>query len=198
MGTFRRVISLSLAAGLVVAPLTAAGASTSVGSDGGGFGSTGGGVGLIRVNQLGYSGAAGAAAYLMTSEAAVGARFEVVDKRGRRVLSGRVGQDAGAWNAKYQHVYRLDLSKVRWPGSYRVKVAGWPGFTVAIALDSRFALAGETISGSAFNRSGCVAVAVRGLMRIPFVGEHRRGMAGAGGGKALWSPLRRSLFRSWA
>ena len=126
MGTFRRVISLSLAAGLVVAPLTAAGASTSAGSDRGGFGSTGGGVGLIRVNQLGYSGAAGAAAYLMTSEAAVGARFEVVDKRGRRVLSGRVGQDAGVWNAKYQHVYRLDLSKVRWPGSYRVKVAGVP------------------------------------------------------------------------
>jgi hypothetical protein len=47
MGTFRRVISLSLAAGLAVTPLTAAGTGASPGS-GGEYGSTGGGVGLIR------------------------------------------------------------------------------------------------------------------------------------------------------
>lgn len=118
MGTFRRVMSITLAAGLVVTPVTAAGAGTAVGDVVG--------AGLIRVNQLGYSGAAGASAYLMTEQVAAGARFEVVDKRGRRVLSGRAGADAGEWNAKYQHVYRLDLSGLRWPGTYRVKVAGVP------------------------------------------------------------------------
>jgi hypothetical protein len=127
MGTFRRVISLSLAAGLTVIPVTA-GADSRAGD--GVNGSTGGGVGLIRVNQLGYSGAAGAAAYLMTSEAAVGTRFEVVDQRGRRVLTGQAGPDTGSWNATYQHVYRLDLSKLRRPGSYRVQVAGVPASPV--------------------------------------------------------------------
>ncbi|NEA37265.1 glycoside hydrolase family 9 protein [Streptomyces sp. SID13031] len=115
MGTLRRVMSITLAAGLAVTPVTAAaGLATPQYS------------GLIRVNQLGYTGAAGESAYLMTGQVAAGARFEVVDRRGRRVLTGRAGQDAGAWNSTYKHVYRLDLSGLRRPGTYRVKVAGVP------------------------------------------------------------------------
>src|SRR4051812_38658890 len=102
MGTLRRVISITLAAGLAVTPVAAA-AHSPVYS------------GLIRVNQLGYTGGAGEAAYLMTGQVAAGARFEVVDRRGRRVLSGRAGQDAGSWNAAYKHVYKLDLTGLRRP-----------------------------------------------------------------------------------
>ncbi|MEV8371295.1 glycoside hydrolase family 9 protein [Kribbella sp. NPDC056861] len=113
MGSVRRVISITLAAGLAVTPVAAAASTPQYD-------------GLIRVNQLGYSGAAGEAAYLMTTQAAAGARFEVVDRRGHRVLSGRAGKDAGTWNKTYQHVYKLDLSGLRRPGTYRVKVSGVP------------------------------------------------------------------------
>ncbi|WP_328324060.1 glycoside hydrolase family 9 protein [Kribbella sp. NBC_00382] len=113
MGTLRRVISSTLAAGLALTPVAAAAYSPLYS-------------GLIRVNQLGYTGAAGEAAYLMTGQVAAGARFEVVDRRGRRLLSGRAGQDAGSWNTAYKHVYKLDLSGLRRSGTYRVKVAGVP------------------------------------------------------------------------
>ncbi|WBQ01844.1 glycoside hydrolase family 9 protein [Kribbella sp. CA-293567] len=116
MGTFRRVISFTLAAGLAVTPIAAAEAGTGSAA----------GTALIRVNQLGYTGAPGQSAYLMTSQAAPGTRFEVVDSRGRRVLSGRAGQDTGTWNDTYKHVYKLDLSALWRPGTYRVKVAGAP------------------------------------------------------------------------
>ncbi|MEI8408684.1 MULTISPECIES: glycoside hydrolase family 9 protein [unclassified Kribbella] len=109
MRSLRRVVSIVLAAGLVLAPASTVSAAPS---------------GVVRVNQLGYGALDGKAAYLMTQGAAAGAAFTVLDRHGHRVLTGKVGRDAGEWNAKYQHVYELDLSALRRPGSYRVEVPG--------------------------------------------------------------------------
>ncbi|MEV0584811.1 glycoside hydrolase family 9 protein [Nonomuraea sp. NPDC050310] len=78
--------------------------------------------GFIRVDQVGFAPAEAKHAYLMSASGAPGARFSVVDHRGREVLGGTAGRDLGEWNAKYPHVYDLDLSKLNRPGSYRIKV----------------------------------------------------------------------------
>lgn len=80
--------------------------------------------GFVRVDQGGYAPREPKQAYLMTAAATAGARFVVVDHRGRPVLKGRVGARLGTWNAQYRHVHALDLSALRRPGSYRVRVAG--------------------------------------------------------------------------
>ncbi len=115
MRPFRRaVLPIAVAASLVLAMTTASAAQVAAPSAGG----------LVRVNQLGYAVGAAKVAYLMSGTASAGARFSVLDRWGRRVLTGRVGADAGEWNAAYPHVHRIDFSAVRRPGEYRVEVEG--------------------------------------------------------------------------
>ncbi|MGW6276101.1 glycoside hydrolase family 9 protein [Kribbella sp. NPDC055071] len=120
MKSIRRVGSVVVAAGLVVGPVTSVEATSG---------------GLVRVNQLGYGAFDGKSAYVMTQAAASGARYQVVDKHGHRVLSGRVGGDVGAWNATYQHVYQLDLTALRVPGTYRLEVPGAASASFSVKAD---------------------------------------------------------------
>lgn len=109
--TFRAVAAVFVATACVVglaAPAPAATATT----------------GVVRVDQLGYDRAAPKLAYLMTTEAAPGAPFTVVDRSGRPVLTGNAGTDLGRWNDRYGHVYELDVSSLRRWGSYRIAVRG--------------------------------------------------------------------------
>jgi hypothetical protein len=118
-----------VAAGLVVGPVSmsaTSGASTAAAVPGG----------VVRVNQLGYGALGDKAAYVMTRDAAAGARYQVVDRYGRRVLSGRVGGDAGEWNATYRHVYQLDLSALKVPGRYRLQVPGVASAAFRIRADA--------------------------------------------------------------
>jgi hypothetical protein len=107
--SLRPVVSIVLAAGLVLTTASTVTAAPPA---------------VVRVSQLGYGASDGKAAYLMTQGVAANRAFEVVDRHGRRVLTGKVGRDAGEWNAKYQHVYELDLSALKRPGSYRIEVPG--------------------------------------------------------------------------
>ncbi|MFI6319207.1 glycoside hydrolase family 9 protein [Nonomuraea sp. NPDC050556] len=112
--------------------------------------------GFIRVDQVGFTPAEAKHAYLMTAGAP--ADFTVVDHRGRAVLKGTAGRDLGAWNAAYGHVYDLDLTKLRTPGSYRIKAGGLtsPEFKVAPAL--LFALpAGKVTTFFGAQRDGAAA-----------------------------------------
>ncbi|MFC6084203.1 glycoside hydrolase family 9 protein [Sphaerisporangium aureirubrum] len=92
---------------------------------------------FIRVDQVGFAPAEAKHAYLMTAQAgtASAGRFSVVDRRGRTVLSGTTGRDLGSWNTRYPHVLDLDLTRLRTPGAYRVKVGAVtsPEFEVAPA-----------------------------------------------------------------
>ncbi len=136
MRSLRRVGTLVVAAGLVAGPVstmsTASSASTAAAAPGG----------VVRVNQLGYGAFDGKAAYVMTRDAAAGARYQVVDRFGRRVLSGRVGADVGEWNATYQHVYQLDLSALKVPGSYRLQVPGVASTGFEVRADAARLLTG--------------------------------------------------------
>jgi hypothetical protein len=78
----------------------------------------------IRVDQVGYGVDEVKNAYLMIGSATPGARFSVVDGRGRTVLTGRAGASRGGWNERYQAVHPLDFSELRKPGSYRIRAAG--------------------------------------------------------------------------
>ena len=77
--------------------------------------------GLIRVDQVGYASGETKQAYLMTTAAATGTSFRVIDARGRTVLAGTAGARLGQWNSRYPDVYALDLTRLRRPGTYRVK-----------------------------------------------------------------------------
>ena len=80
--------------------------------------------GHVRVDQVGYATGETKRAYLMTASPADGARFAVVDRHGRTVHIGRIGASAGAWSASYGAVHPIDLTAVRAPGTYRVRVTG--------------------------------------------------------------------------
>jgi hypothetical protein len=80
--------------------------------------------GFIRVDQVGYASGETKHAYLMTAAAAPGARFTVVDSRGRTVREGAAGPRLGSWNSAYPDVYALDLTRLRRPGTYRIRAAG--------------------------------------------------------------------------
>jgi endoglucanase len=81
--------------------------------------------GVVRVNQQGYLPGETKQARLMTTRAVQGARFRVVDARGRTRLRGTVPtRSVGRWNAHYPAVYRLRFDRLRATGLYRIVVAG--------------------------------------------------------------------------
>jgi endoglucanase len=82
------------------------------------------GEGHVRVNQVGYLRAADKRAYLMAGVSAAGAPYTVIDGRGRTVASGRVGPDLGGWSRRFPHVYPIDFTRIRRPGTFRLAVAG--------------------------------------------------------------------------
>ena len=81
--------------------------------------------GQIRVNQQGYLPQESKRATLMAPRADRHGTFLVTDRTGRVVLHGRVPSvSAGSWNSRFPAVYRLDLSRLRTPGRYRVVAQG--------------------------------------------------------------------------
>ena len=81
--------------------------------------------GVVRVNQQGYLPGETKQARLMTTRPVQGARFRVVDARGRTRLRGTVpARPVGRWNARYPAVYRLGFDRLRATGRYRIVVAG--------------------------------------------------------------------------
>ena len=120
------------AAALIVTLCTAGTASAGTRATAPGTGKV---AGFIRVDQVGYASGEAKRAYLMTTGAAPRARFTVVDARGRHVLDGTAGTRRGPWNSAYPDVYALDLTRLRRPGTYRVRAAGnvSPPFRVGAA-----------------------------------------------------------------
>ncbi|MEV5411710.1 glycoside hydrolase family 9 protein [Thermopolyspora sp. NPDC052614] len=76
----------------------------------------------LRINQVAYPPNAAKHAYLMTRNPTGGTAFTVTDPHaGSTVLRGAAGRDLGRWNARYRHVYDLDLTGLRTPGRYRLR-----------------------------------------------------------------------------
>jgi hypothetical protein len=91
----------------------------------------------VRVDQLGYAPGEAKVAYLLAPHARRHARFTVTDAAGRIVLRGRARASRGRWNRRFRAVQPLDLSALRAPGRYRVRVgqARSPAFRVAAAAE---------------------------------------------------------------
>src|SRR5690349_9215515 len=95
----------------------------------------------------------------MTPWVAPGARFTVTVALGHRLLPAYVRARLGTWNSTVNNVYPLDLSRLRRPGTYRVRTAvGAATFQVGSAARLRgpAALAAGYFTG---NRDGAHVVA---------------------------------------
>jgi len=77
----------------------------------------------VRVNQLGYPGAA-KRAYLMSSTAETGATFSVKNSAGSTVYTAAIGANLGSWSSSYPDVYALDFDSVATAGTYSISVTG--------------------------------------------------------------------------
>jgi endoglucanase len=102
--------------------------------------------GFVRVDQAGFTPGETKHAYLMSTAAVRGAHFTVVDGAGRRVLSGSVGATStGSWNKAYPAVYPIDVSKLRRPGSYRIRVDGPAAVSPTFRVQSAAELYGKLV-----------------------------------------------------
>jgi endoglucanase len=77
---------------------------------------------FIRVNQAGYAANASKRAYLMSRVPETGATF-TVSASGITFSSG-VGADLGSWSGTFKHVYPIEFSALKTPGSYTISVGG--------------------------------------------------------------------------
>ncbi|HEY4017716.1 MAG TPA: glycoside hydrolase family 9 protein [Pseudonocardiaceae bacterium] len=81
--------------------------------------------GQLRVDQVGYLPTDTKIAYLMTSGAVSGEKYQVLNSSGTSVASGTVGTTSrGSWNSKFPDVYPIDFSGVTATGTYHVAVSG--------------------------------------------------------------------------
>ena len=110
----RAVLVAAVLSGVVVAPAQAAPA------------------GHIRLDQIGFGTAEAKHAYVLGG--AADTKFTVVDSRGRTVLTGRTGASTGSWSDRFPAVHPIDFSKVKTPGTYRIKVGS--ATSTAFKIDS--------------------------------------------------------------
>src|SRR4051794_510849 len=81
--------------------------------------------GWVRVNQHGYLPGETKQARLMTTAAVTGTTYQVTDSAGAVVLTGSVpAHPTGSWSTRVPDVYRLDLSRLRTAGRYRITTSG--------------------------------------------------------------------------
>jgi hypothetical protein len=123
---------------------------------------------LIRVDQVGYATSEAKRAYLLAARPLPSTAFTVRNSAGRAVLTGRVGANAGPWNASYTAVHPIDFTAVGVPGTYTIEAGGAvsPKFRIAFGWDLFGPLAADAVSFFTVQRDG--ADVVRGpLNRKP-------------------------------
>jgi endoglucanase len=79
---------------------------------------------FVRVNQVGYPAASAKRAYLMSSDAEMGATFEVRNGTGAPVFAGPIGPLLAPWSRTFPFVYALDFGSLTAPGTYSITVSG--------------------------------------------------------------------------
>ncbi len=95
---------------------------------------------FIRINQVGYKSASAKLASVLTNNDLKGKEFTVLDSKGNKVYTGKVGVDKGSWGDlgnKYTHTYELDFSAFNKIGTgYKLKVEDVvsPVFTINDAV----------------------------------------------------------------
>ncbi len=108
---------------------------------------------FVRVNQVGYAADEGKVALALSSASLDGASFHVDRVSGERVYTGTVGVDRGTYG-EFAHVYEMDLSSVREPGSYRLVVEDAASPAFAVGSDRYRDLLGLTLQFFRVQRCG--------------------------------------------
>lgn len=78
----------------------------------------------VCVNQIGFLADDAKQAFLMATVLETNATFRVFNDAGVAVFTNSVGGRSETWNKDYSHVYRLDFSAVKKPGTYTLKIDG--------------------------------------------------------------------------
>ena len=126
---------------------------------------------LIRVDQLGYLPTEAKHAYVLAPGPVPGASFAVTDRSGRVRLTGTVGASRGRWNAHYGAVHLVDLTRLRRPGRYRIRLTGplsavSPWFRIAGAVELTRPRVADAVAFFQAQRDGASVIAGP-LHRLP-------------------------------
>jgi hypothetical protein len=113
---------------------------------------------FVRVDQLGYAPAEHKVAYLLAPHAHPHAPFRVI-AGGKVVLRGHAGASRGRWNGRLRAVQPLDLSGLRTPGTYRIRVAGATSPRFRVGDDLFLPRVGETVQFFQAQRDGANVIA---------------------------------------
>ncbi len=113
----------------------------------------------IRVDQVGWAAGETKVALLMAPSDAAGARATVVDEHGSPVLTITAGPSRGDWNTRYRAINPLDLTALRAPGTYRVRLddrfsAESPAFRIDAAGKLYRPLVADTVQYFQAHRDG--------------------------------------------
>ncbi|WP_436523118.1 glycoside hydrolase family 9 protein [Actinoplanes sp. HUAS TT8] len=113
----------------------------------------------IRVDQVGWITGESKIALLMTPSDAAGAKATVIDDHGRTVLTLAAGPSRGDWNTRYRAINPLDLTALRTPGTYRVRMndrvtAESPAFRIDAAGRLYGPLVADTVQYFQAHRDG--------------------------------------------
>jgi endoglucanase len=114
MGSHRRAVAALTAAGVAAGILISGGSASNAAPPI---------PTAVRVDQVGYGVTEAKQAYLMAGVPSANATFSVVDAGGKTVLSGKVGASRGRWNNQFGAVHPIDFSRLKRPGTYRIKAA---------------------------------------------------------------------------
>jgi hypothetical protein len=113
---------------------------------------------FIRVDQLGYAPAEHKVAFLLAPHAHPHAPFRVL-AGDKVVLRGHAGRSRGRWNRRFRAVQPLDLSALRAPGTYRLRVAGATSPRFRVGDDLMLPRVGETVQFFQAQRDGADVIA---------------------------------------
>ncbi|MGW4945627.1 glycoside hydrolase family 9 protein [Actinoplanes sp. NPDC004185] len=119
---------------------------------------------VLRLDQLGYGIDEAKTATLLAPRDAGGAHATVIDTAGRTVLSPRIGDGRGEWNARFPAVHAIDLTALTRPGTYRLRVQGpvtaeSPAFRVAPPAELFGPLVANSLAYFQAHRDGADQVA---------------------------------------
>lgn len=113
----------------------------------------------IRVDQVGWTTGETKIALLMAQSDVAGAKATVVDAHDHPVLTIAAGSSRGDWNTRYRAINPLDLTALRTPGTYRVRMddrvsAESPAFRVDAAGKLWSPLVSDTVQYFQAHRDG--------------------------------------------
>ena len=94
---------------------------------------------FVRVNQVGYPPAGAKTAFVLATTDLAGDPFRVETVGGATVLTGTIGPNVDAWNARYGFVGKIDFSSLAASGTYVVTIeapdVSSPAFQIAPAQE---------------------------------------------------------------